>query len=181
MANSIDYGMGMTNIDKKTGIRYGVISLHEVCQSWCDSSEANYGDPTCPKCGNRAVDIDDESAPDIDDTEEWKDDGRDYACVKCRYSFESCDAYGDEPLSHNLDDGEYVASQGGDDSDIFILKSPYFTLCEYCSPCAPGAGYLLNDGDVKAYCFGHDWFEDGKAPYKVFSVATGLEVLPDAK
>jgi len=23
------------------------------------------------------------------------------------------------------------------------------------------------------YCFGHDWFEDGKAPYPVYSVETG--------
>lgn len=30
--NSIDYGMGQTNIDHDTGIRYGVISIHEVTQ-----------------------------------------------------------------------------------------------------------------------------------------------------
>lgn len=42
-----------------------------------------------------------------------------------------------------------------------------------------GAGYLLSDGNVKSYCFGLDWFEEGKAPYKVFEVATHKEVLPD--
>lgn len=178
MANSIDYGMGLTNIDNDTGIRYGVISMHEVSQAWCDSSEANYGEPHCPKCGNEAVAIDDESVPDIDGNDEWEDAGRDHACVNCCWSFESDVAYGDDPQSHTIEDEEYAASQSGDDSDIFILKAPYYTLCEYCSPCAPGAGYLLNEGTVKAYCFGHDWFEDGKAPYKVYSVATGLEVLP---
>jgi hypothetical protein len=173
----IDYGMGKTNIDTTNGIRYGVISLHEVVQAWRDSSEPDYGDPHCPKCGNEAVGIDDPAVPDIDDlpTDEWEDDGRDHACLNCCYSFYSSDAHGDEPLSHTLDDGEYIASQGGGDSDIFIIKSPYYTTCNFCSPCAPGAGYLMNtvDDGIKAYCFGHDWFDDGKAPYPVYSVATG--------
>jgi len=160
--NSIDYGMGKTNIDVANGIRFGVISQHEVTQAWCDSSEADYGQPTCPKCGNCS-------------NLETDNDVSDYSCENCEYNFSSDQAYGDEPIAHTLDDGEYKATQG--DHDIFIIKSPYFTLCEYCSPCAPGAGYLMNEGSVKAYCFGHDWFEDGKAPYKVFSVATGEEVL----
>ena len=64
--------------------------------------------------------------------------------------------------------------------DIFITKSPYYTTCTFCSPCAPNAGDLSHpvDGGVKAYCFGHDWFEEGKAPYPVFSVKTGEEILP---
>ena len=78
-----------------------------------------------------------------------------------------------EPLGFVLDDGEYRA-ECGEDGDIFITKSPYYTLCQFCSPCAPGAGYVMNtvnDG-VKAYCFGHDFFDDGKAPYPVYSVKT---------
>ena len=42
-----------------------------------------------------------------------------------------------------------------------------------------GAGYLLSEGNVKSYCFSHNWFNEGKAPYKVFEVATHKEVLPD--
>jgi hypothetical protein len=82
-----------------------------------------------------------------------------------------------EPLSYTLDDGEYKAICG-DDGDIFIIKSPFYTLCRFCSPCAPGAGYLMNPDDdgIKAYCFGRDWFDDEQAPYKVFSVETGKEV-----
>ena len=118
----IDYGRGQTNIDHKTGIRYGVISIHEVTQAWCDSSEPFY-------------------------------------------------------LVHS---NEYIAEQGNDDHDIFIIKSPYYTLCQFCSPCAPGAGYLMNhtpDG-IKAYCFGHDWFDGERAPYPVYSVKTGKLVEP---
>ena len=70
----------------------------------------------------------------------------------------------------------YIA-EAGEDGDIFILKSPYFTYCGFCSPCAPGAGYLLDPGEVKSYCFGPDWFDSEVAPYKVYSVETGKEVL----
>ena len=88
--------------------------------------------------------------------------------------------YGDEALGFSLDDEEYEASQSGDDCDIFILKSPYYTRCQFCSPCAPGAGYLMNECEdgPKAYCFGHDWFDEGKAPYKVFRADNNEEVPP---
>jgi hypothetical protein len=95
---------------------------------------------------------------------------------------DSSECYPEDPHAWTLDEGEdgLRASQGGDDSDIFVMSSPYFTRASYCSPCAPGACYLLSpdeDGD-KAYCFGHDWFKDGKAPYPVFLVASGEEIKP---
>lgn len=151
----IDYGRGITNIDHDNGIRYGVISQHEVLQAWCDDSEPFYGKPHCPKCGN--------------ELDEPVDDG--YEC-ECGHVIdwvgEEC--YGDEPLSHYVDDGEYRA-EAGCDGDIFITKSPYYTRCTFCSPCAPGAGYLTDRGnDCKAYCFGSDWF-DGDCPYPIYRVA----------
>lgn len=79
---------------------------------------------------------------------------------------------GDDPVGFILKDGEYEASCD-DQGDIFITKSPYFTWCRLCSPCAPGAGDIMSQdpqGEA-AYCFGHDWFESGVAPYKVFRVA----------
>lgn len=179
MTTSIDYGLGQTNIDKSTGIRYGVIHQNEVLQAWADSSEPEYGEPHCPKCGNEVQPLDGA----IEQYEDWEGSDTacgDYVCESCKYVFDSDEAFSDEPLSFLLDDGEYKAEQNGGDIDIFIIKSPYFTLCTFCSPCAPGAGYLMNDGNVRAYCFSHDWFEEGKAPYKVYSVATGEEVLPDA-
>lgn len=38
----IDYGLGQSNIDKETGIRYGVISLNSVNPYWLDEFEAHY-------------------------------------------------------------------------------------------------------------------------------------------
>lgn len=30
------------------------------------------------------------------------------------------------------------------DNDAFIIKSPYYTYAQFCSPCVPGAGNLDN-------------------------------------
>ena len=125
----IDYGRGLVNIDHETGIRYGVISQHEVLQAWADESELD-----CTGC----------------DLDEFECDG----CDKNNF---------------RLEDAEYTAfsdSMG----DIFIIKSPYYTFCDYCSPCAPGAGDLSTTGNVKTYCFGDDWFDGGKAPYTIYNV-----------
>lgn len=221
-STGIDYGMGQTNIDHETGIRFGVISQNEVLQVWADSSEAYYGEPTCPKCWGEVVEIPghaESSDPpgqrvsviqDVpDEYEGYEENGvPDFACEICRYLFQSCEAFGDEPLGYLYEKGGYSASCG-EDGDIFIEKSPYFTRAAFCSPCAPGACYLMSPyqidavnqdlidryggperyglkvdynacaeaaGYPKAYCFGHDWFEGGKAPYPVYSVETGEEV-----
>lgn len=184
----IDYGNGRTNIDTKTGIRFGVIPQNDILQAWTDSSEPDYGDPHCNKCGNPARPIEDVHA---DCDEEWTEDhdtdnlpngwnrepydSPDYFCAQCHRVFGPESAYGDEPLGFTLEDSEYSATCG-EDGDIFILRSPYFTRAQFCSPCAPGACYLQSpcpDG-ARAYCFGPDWFDDDSpCPYPVYSVETG--------
>ena len=154
MKAGIDYGNRMTNINHETGIRFGVIHHAEVGQAWYEESEANYGDIECSSCG------DDVSMADDD-------------CPNCGADLNSEYDYA-EPISFYIDN-EYKAEQNQDDCDIFVLDAPYFTYCRFCSPCAPGAGYLMNHTPegIKAYCFGHDWYEGGKAPYPVYSVETG--------
>lgn len=173
----IDYGLGRTNIDLETGIRFGVIPQNEVLQAWADSSEADYGLPCCPDCGNGAVLIDDENVPDLDNLPEdsdWRVMGSEFACVGCCRTYDSDEAYDDEPLGFYVDDDGYKATSDSY-GDIMILKSSYFTRAQFCSPCAPGACSLMNpvDDGPKAYCFGHDWFDGGKAPYPVYLVVTG--------
>jgi hypothetical protein len=110
--------------------------------------------------------------------DDWLFEGcADYACESCEYVFDSCQAFGEEPQGWNYSGDGYELTDCLD-SDIFVLKSPYYTFAPFCSPCVPGAGDLDNamDDGVKSYCLGHDWFEGGKAPYKVFSVETGQEV-----
>lgn len=183
--NGIDYGRGTTNIDKN-GIRYGVIQANHVGQVWYEDSEPDYGEPTCPECGNPVVDAFDKQFEDVD-LVDWKQYDNfgciDYVCKNCEHTLDTNFVWPDEPFSFNYDDGDYKCHQGRDDSDIFIGKSPYFTYAQFCSPCAPGAIYLENevepDQNQRGYCFGHDWFESGKAPYHVYSVGTGLEITVD--
>lgn len=73
------------------------------------------------------------------------------------------------------------------DNDLMILKSPFFTYAQYCSPCVPGAcnldsplDHIPNDGSNGCYCLGHDWFDGGKAPYPVFNMG-GAEIFPEVK
>ena len=180
MGKSIDYGMGQTNIGPENGIRYGVISARSILQAWSDSAEASYGEATCPKCGNPAEDID--KAPEgYGDLEGWEDNGNDYCCLNCRYTFESEEAFGDEPIGWVYIQDGYEAGQNHDDSDVWVTQSPYYTRAQFCSPCAPGACHLDHptpEGE-KAYCFGHDWFEGGVAPYPVYRVKDDTLVVPE--
>jgi hypothetical protein len=187
----IDYGLGRTNIDNN-GIRFGVINQSEVGQAWYDESETEYGEPTCPKCGSAVVDIEQvddsenelQGIPSVEQWEEYKGfDIVEYACEQCELLLGSDNTYPESPLYFYYIDNEYRIFQSQGDTDLFIEKSPYFTFAQFCSPCAPGAVYLINpidekDNNNKGYCLGHDWFEDGQAPYPVYSIETGKLVKP---
>ena len=172
----IDYGNGKTNFDVKNGIRFGIIPADEVGQFWYDESEPQYGEPACPVCDGEVTDYDDN---EHDEYEPYNNYGvSEYTCVNCETIFSTEDVYPENPDCFTYDDDGYQLQQNQDASDIWVLKSPFYTVAGFCSPCAPGAVYLTDPSpDAKAYCLGSDWFESGKAPYKVFSVETGKEVL----
>lgn len=121
----------------------------------------------------------------IDMWADWSEP--EYSCAYCDYKMgdrdcvTNCDC---EPVAWHFDKEGYLASQDSS-GDIFVMRSPYFTYAQFCSPCAPGACHLENPLDHKndnnrAYCFGHDWFSD-RAPYDVFDVETGKLVPPPNK
>jgi hypothetical protein len=160
--NGIDYGFGRTNVDTN-GVRYGVINQSEVGQAWYDESEPEYGEILCGECFA-------EVAEDQTDCPECGAD------LINQFDFI-------EPINFYFIDNGYRIFQSQDDTDLFIEKSPFFTYAQFCSPCAPGAVYLINpidekDNNNKGYCLGHDWFEDGIAPYPVYSIETGKLVKP---
>jgi hypothetical protein len=155
------------NRDNDAGIRYGVISMNAVCQAWGDSSEPEYGN-YCPHCGNEP-----ESGNDIHEMKR---------CPLCYKKLGETDFYEEEPIAWKIDDGEYKA-ESDSNGDIFIFQSPYYTYAQFCSPCAPGACHLNNPlespiEDNKCYCFGHDFFDEEKAPYTVYSVETNKVINP---
>lgn len=170
----IDYSGGSgANTDPATGIRYGVISQGSVMPAWGDFAEPDYGDPTCPKCGKVAKPFGERQ----EHRDTYESDGSDYVCEDCKYTFESSEAYSDEPLAWSYTEEGYRLVDCLT-SDIMVIKSPYFTYAQFCSPCVPGAGNLDHPmvGGVKCYCLGHDWFEDDKAPYPVYRVSDGVQV-----
>lgn len=151
------------NIDPITGISYGVMPHHKI-GTWYESATPFY--PTCcPRCGSWELE-EQEGNPSL------------LICDACHAVIPDGDQYAPEPTQYEYEGEGYYLSQYADDHDVFVCKSPYFTLTQPCSPCAPNAGYLPQaplKGSLRAYCLGHDWF-DGKAPYPVFLVETGEEV-----
>lgn len=179
--SNIDYGLGRTNIDRSTGIRYGVLPQNDILQSWCDCAEPDYGSPTCPKCGNDAIEIVGASADDIagDDAEHdddcaSHDTARQFEC-DCSASDTDSDRWAHAkynsadyacPHCHYVFGPEsafgdeplaFTLDDGeyraecDDSGDIFITRSPYYTRAPFCSPCAPGACYLRDGADRTDY------------------------------
>lgn len=168
----IDYGMGRTNVNHKTGIRYGVISQHSCPDFWAEA-EADYGKPdaaVCPDCG----------------AEYHRKKGYSWGdnvwCRKCQKHFDLDLPDCCEPCGFYVDDSQYQCTSCLD-SDIMIISSPYFTYGPFCSPCVPGAVNLDSadeygpDNGAKAYCLGHDAFEHSIAPYRVWRIADGKEIV----
>ena len=162
MSRGIDYGLGMSNIDHATGIRYGIIPLSALGEWAMEEFESDYGEPHCPDCGDECV----------------ASDEKDYRCPEGHGTFWSDDVYPDSPVGWNLESNGYVGWID-DSNDVWLVKSPFKTQAGFCSPCAPGAVYLKDaiDGGAWGYCFGPDWFDDDQEiPYKIYRVDNGEEV-----
>lgn len=169
----IDYSRGLANRNFETGIHYGAISVNSLAGWVMGEADPDYGPAQleCPKC---KCEFEDATAGHGDEV----------TCPDC--GFEEVEvgdmAWPDMPLSWDttasLGD-EYESDYSETLNCIFILKSPYFTETIYCSPCAPGAGDLDSPrkGGIKTYCVGHDGFEEGHAPYPVYSIETGERIL----
>lgn len=167
MNAGIDYGMGLSNIDQSTGIRFGVISINSLPGWILNEEEPDYGEPSCPECGSEDITLD-------------EDDDSQMVCHSCDHSFDEQDQLPEEPRSWKLEADGVTMTRNGDDSDYFIDKSPFYTLCQFCSPCAPGAGYVTNqvEDGVKTYCPPPSWYRDHdeEVPFKTYSVRTGKAV-----
>ena len=173
----------MSNYDEKTGIAYGVISPHALNGDVLNDIYANGNDSHYENgkeeliddlkafCENHDIRFDrintDSFIDEFSDSYQGNDDGQ------CDYS-----------------DNDYELHVSGDGFGIFVMKSPYYTYCRKCSPCAPGAGDLNTPVDIvgleiesnrgqKAYCLDKSFFDDeyAKIPYRVFRVDNDQEVL----
>lgn len=220
----IDYSMGLSNVDRESGVHYGVIPMNSLSGYAWESLEADYGTPHCPKCGNDAIDFssyrdgefdfdaecgmyqcdkcdnvyytmectiplfpmpaDEMRCPDADcngtvyrvefERDKYASDN-DYLCLPCHYIIDSSEAYSGEPLGWSSEDDGYILHIDSDAIDLWVLKSPFYTYAQYCSPCAPGALWILNpvsEEGPKGYCLDKSWFEGENCPYPYYSVET---------
>jgi len=165
MSAGIDYGMGLANIDRETGIRFGLISQHSIMPEALAELEPIYV-RACPKCGEEISD----DAPTV----YTRGKGGRIECPACSYWIPEDELTGDDPQGYTYTEDGYHLSSGTDGFGIFVEKSPFYTFARFCSPCAPGAGNLdSHDPDgVKTYCLGVDWFDsDSPCPYPVYNVS----------
>lgn len=180
----------MPNYDETTGIRYGVISPHSIRSFALEDIYEKGTDPQYEEAKEEIT--------------------RDIKTVLDRHGFSVGQI--DEVLTPVIDifnedyqpdgsgimdysDNEYTLHVSGDNFGIFVMKSPYYTYCRGCSPCAPGAGDLdspidpvnlhldtLEHISAKTLCLGPEWFDKDndqysrKIPYRVFRVDNAEEV-----
>lgn len=176
-----------TNKDKETGIRFGVISQHSIMPEafddiWSKARDLSFESAVAEAKGKLKSAVEDYVRDSrLEETVEslWAEVEQDFS-----------DSYDDCGERSWLYEAEGYKLADCLTMDVFVLKSPFFTFAQFCSPCVPGACNLdsplgteekptdchLAPSDNRCYCLGHDFFENGKAPYLVFSVATGEEI-----
>jgi hypothetical protein len=174
MSAGIDYGMGQSNVDKETGIRYGVIHQNKIS---CFARDDMYQDgedvefesfkEAVKDSLKRAIEnaLEEHGLESCNDSEEFAEN------IVDSLEFDTYEQTADCQRVHYEKDGYEIDSLS--DGDMFITKSEFYTLCKFCSPCAPGAGSLScpDEDGIKAYCLAKDWFDDEVAPYPVYRVS----------
>jgi len=167
----IDYSLGQSNVDTSIGIHFGVISPHSL-SSWVEGeAEPIYPDSVeieCERCGES-----------FNTDNLCPDDARE--CPHCHEDTRARGLDFLEPIGYDYapDSSDYKTESS--DLGIYVIKSPYYTRCKFCSPCCPGAGDLDSPTDegVKTYCFGYDMFDkDNPCPYPVYNVSDDSLVSP---
>jgi len=177
----IDYGLGKTNVDTETGIRFGVVPTNDLA-GWARETLMNDGDDVDFDAHKKQLKSELESAIQrvLKEYGYHRQNDADALAeaIVDDFEWDGYEGTGDCTRYHYEKDGYKLETCS--DGDMFVLKSPFYTNAPFCSPCAPGAEYLRDrgeEGDCKAYCMGHDWFENGVAPYPVYDVTTG-ELVP---
>jgi len=176
----------MTNYDEKTGIRYGVISPHSINQ---DALNDIYTNGTDPYYGEGIKEIK-QHVQDFISSYPYRISEGTQDSIRDMLIEDFSDGYENPDGAIDYSDNEYDLHVSGDNFGIFVMKSPYYTYCRGCSPCAPGAGDLdspmtsyigaISTNFDKALCLGTEWFDqDNPIPYRVFRVDNDQEVLPE--
>ncbi len=181
----------MPNYDETTGIRYGVISPHSISSF---ALEDIYQKGTDPQYESAKEELTTEIKTVLDNHGFSVGEIDEVLSPVIDIFNESYQSDGSGIMDYS--DNEYSLHVSGDNFGIFVMKSPYYTYCRGCSPCAPGAGDLdapidpsnlhldtLEHISAKTLCLGPEWFDkeeseySQKIPYRVFRVDNDQEVI----
>lgn len=174
-------GAEAPNVDHQTGIRVGFISQHTPMAEALDDITTNGTDLTYEAAVEEAkAQIRAALVPVLNGLIYPRHDELDAAVDAVWDSIEQTynDHYEADQTTYRYEKEGYVIewTPNGSLACVSVIRSPFFTLCAFGSPCIPNAGDLDTPGDVKTYCLGVDWFEKDQPPYNVYEVATGKQV-----
>lgn len=167
----IDYGLGQSNINLETGIRFGVISQHSLGDNaigdlgfgsgWNDDSY----DASLEEAQKEFARIVDESESTDDMLQDFKrsnllsdiasgtatceifaakQTGQSAADIWPDYADLVTECWESGPNFSYKNDSEGLELLWSNDGngDIVVIKSPFYANVQFCSPCFPGAGNL---------------------------------------
>ncbi len=189
----------MPNYDEKTVIHYGVISPHSIRAECIDDWQTCGTDPYYEAVKEELIRPVREHLSKYGLSIGEIDEVLDPLIEIYNNSYE--DQYG----VIDYEDADYTIHVAEDSFGVFIIKSPYYTFCRPCSPCAPGAGDLDNPAQIdrrykrdnplsgygsalKTYCLPAEFFDSGypdfdpdkpKVPYAVYRVDNDQVVTPE--
>ncbi len=183
MHAGIDYGLGRTNLNKETGIRFGVIHSNQI-DAEAASDFYSKGDDLDFEKHKR--DLKESLAAAIEKVldeynHERSNDSENLAEeIVDHLDYDGYEGTGECQRTWYERDGYKISSNSR--GELFVQESPFFTYAPFCSPCAPGACSIdegcEDDSLPKAYCLNADWFGEDEfvCPYPVFEVGTGKQV-----
>lgn len=157
-------------------------------------SDSKWGDEKQSKLDDAVDAVVEDIYPDWNDTSTEQNADNAFNAIQDGFN----DNYQVDESGPLLYEGEGYVLKTDSANDLWVLKSPYYTYAQFCSPCAPGAVHLSNPLIVGSdtltikeqqevqkntfeantgYCLDHDFFEEGIAPYPVFSVKTDVQII----
>jgi hypothetical protein len=165
------------NRDPVTGIRYGIISLRSLGEFAFEDIEQHGIDQDFEEFQQRIkAEIDSALRPVLKDyvlssridklIENAQDDALEEAS--------DCYQQPSDWVRYHYERDGYVLQVTGD-GNLFVIKSPFVTNAQYCSPCVPGAGNLDSpcDSGPECYALGLDWFDEkNPCPYDPRPIAS---------
>lgn len=159
-----------TNRDPLTGIRYGIISLRSLGEfAWEELERHGLDQDFEDFRSGLSAKVRAAVAEALEDFPERfqnlvADEAAESAASECGEHYQQSS----DCTRYRYEHDGYVLQVTGD-GNLFVIKSPFVTNAQFCSPCVPGAGNLDSpcpDGP-ECYALGLDWFdEDNPCPYE---------------